>query len=101
MAIAKHLSRFHPKHYPTRLFKELAIITPMVLLIILTLNLSAGKNNFEVSKDALQQNSEDSLATLNLANQLLLNNQLQAAEEIINQRLERNSGREELLFAKL
>lgn len=67
--------------YFSRLTRELAVILPAGLLILLVFNLLQPKSQFAISKDNVLQNSADSSVHLFLAQQLFATNQFKEAEK--------------------
>lgn len=70
-----------PRQYLLRLIKELIILGPFFLLIIIILNFSFPKTIFEKTKEAVLLNPDDPSPRLALASQLLAKNQIAEAEK--------------------
>ncbi len=83
--VKRRLKYLHPSVYLSRLFRELRVLIPFILFSVLLLNLFLPRTHFDTAKVTLLQNPSHLPSLLLLVDQLMVNNQLPAAESLVNQ----------------
>lgn len=74
----------HTKRYLARLIKELRIIAPILLIIVLAINFSASKSEFQVAKEQLLT-KDDQETKIFITDKLLENNQIKEVRQILGE----------------